>query len=112
MSGEAMAKPAVASVPPTVAALVAAIVVSAIGASWDISWHMTIGRDSFWTPAHIAIYAGGATAGLICGWLAIRTTFLATEAERAAGVRLWGGRAPFGAWVTIWGAVAMLTAGP
>src|SRR4051812_4487354 len=112
MNGDAIAKPVPGSVPLTVVALVAAIVVSAIGASWDISWHMTIGRDSFWTPAHIAIYSGGATAGLICGWLAIRTTFFASATERSAGVRLWGGRAPFGAWVTIWGAVAMLTAGP
>lgn len=97
---------------PLVAALVAAIVVSAIGAPWDISWHMTIGRDSFWTPAHIAIYTGGASAGLICGWLALRTTFFAPEAERRAGVNLWGGRAPFGAWVVIWGAIAMLTSAP
>ncbi|MBV9157528.1 MAG: hypothetical protein JO097_14790, partial [Acidobacteriaceae bacterium] len=28
-----------------------------IGAHWDISWHSSIGRDTFWTPAHMAIYA-------------------------------------------------------
>ena len=22
-----------------------------VGLLWDISWHMTIGRDTFWTPA-------------------------------------------------------------
>ncbi|HVR96765.1 MAG TPA: hypothetical protein VMW27_09135, partial [Thermoanaerobaculia bacterium] len=26
-----------------------------IGVLWDISWHATIGRDTFWTPAHLAI---------------------------------------------------------
>ena len=31
-----------------------------IGIMWDISWHETIGRDTFWTPAHMAIYLGGA----------------------------------------------------
>lgn len=92
--------------------MVIAIGVSAIGASWDISWHMTIGRDSFWTPAHIAIYLGGATVGFGCGWLAFRTTFLASEVEKRAGVGVWGARAPFGAWVSIWGAMAMLTSGP
>jgi hypothetical protein len=83
-----------------------------IGGLWDISWHMTIGRDAFWTPAHFAIYLGGALGGIACGALAIWTTFWGDAASRAASVRLWGGRAPFGAWIVIWGAVAMLTAGP
>ena len=30
-----------------------------VGVYWDISWHMSIGRDTFWTPAHLAIQAGG-----------------------------------------------------
>src|SRR5881628_2110816 len=36
-----------------------------VGVIWDISWHRSIGRDTFWTPAHLAIYLGGALAG---GW--------------------------------------------
>src|SRR5205809_557721 len=48
-----------------------------IGILWDISWHRTIGRDTFWTPAHIAIYLGGLLGGLSCGWLILRMTFLA-----------------------------------
>src|SRR5690348_932795 len=84
----------------------------AIGILWDISWHRTIGRDTFWTPAHMAIYLGGLLGGLTCGWLVIRTTFFGSDTERAAAVRLWGLRAPFGAWVTIWGTLAMLTSAP
>ena len=84
----------------------------AIGILWDISWHRTIGRDTFWTPAHLAIYLGGLLGGLTCGWLVIRTTFFGTHQERAAAVRLWGFHAPFGAWVTIWGTLAMLTSAP
>ena len=34
-----------------------------VGILWDISWHRTIGRDSFWTPAHMAIYLGGILGG-------------------------------------------------
>ena len=83
-----------------------------LGVIWDISWHRTIGRDTFWTPAHLGIYLGGVVSGLTCGWLALRTTFAGSEAERAAAVRFWGFRAPFGAWVSIWGAIAMLTSAP
>jgi hypothetical protein len=73
---------------------------------------MTIGRDTFWTPAHMAIYLGGVLAGLSGGWLAIHTTFAGTPEERAAAVPFWGFRAPLGAWVAIWGALAMLTSAP
>jgi hypothetical protein len=83
-----------------------------VGLLWDISWHMTIGRDTFWTPAHMAVYLGGVLAGLSGGWLAIHTTFAGTPAERAVAVRFWGFRAPLGAWVAIWGAIAMLTSAP
>ncbi|MEE8134608.1 MAG: hypothetical protein V3T56_06100, partial [Gemmatimonadales bacterium] len=83
-----------------------------VGVMWDISWHRTIGRDTFWTPAHMAIYVGGIVAGLSCGWLALKTTFAGGAAERAGGVRFWGFTAPLGAWVCIWGSFAMITSGP
>ena len=83
-----------------------------IGILWDISWHRTIGRDTFWTPAHIAIQLGGLLAGLTAGWLVLRTTFFGTTQEKAGAVKLWGFRAPLGAWVTIWGCLAMLTSAP
>ena len=96
------------AVPAWILSVVAATILIAIGLTWDISWHETIGRDTFWTPAHLAIYLGGAGGGLVCGWMAIRTTFLAVPSERAGSVRIWGGYAPFGAWILIWGALAML----
>src|SRR5258708_34710541 len=83
-----------------------------IGVLWDISWHRTIGRDTFWTPAHMAIYFGGILGGLTCGWLVVRTTFFATTADQKASFRLWGFRGPLGAWLTIWGALGMLTSAP
>ncbi len=84
----------------------------AIGISWDISWHESIGRDTFWTPAHMAIYLGGVMGGCIGGWLAIQYTFLAKEAGRDFSVNVLGARAPLGAWIAIWGAIAMITSGP
>jgi hypothetical protein len=84
----------------------------AIGITWDISWHESIGRDTFWTPAHMAIYLGGVLAGCVGGWLAIQHTFIAREAGRDSSVSVFGARAPLGAWISIWGAVAMITSGP
>jgi hypothetical protein len=83
-----------------------------IGMLWDISWHETIGRDTFWTPAHIVIQLGGIIPAFLFAWLALKTTFRGTEAERAASVGIFGFRAPLGAWVTMWGAAMMLTSAP
>jgi hypothetical protein len=83
-----------------------------VGVIWDISWHRSVGRDTFWTPAHMAIYLGGIVAGVACGWLVLRTTFAGTTADQAATVRFWGFRGPLGAWVCIWGAIAMIASAP
>jgi hypothetical protein len=83
-----------------------------VGVYWDISWHMSIGRDTFWTPAHLLIQAGGLIAGLSSGYVALHTTFRGSEAERASSVSFWGFRAPLGAWICIWGCGAMLTSAP
>ena len=61
-----------------------------IGVYWDISWHMSIGRDTFWTPAHLLIQAGGLLAGISSGYVALTTTFRGTAAERGASVGLLG----------------------
>ena len=108
--------PARAATPTRVSAYARAVLFGgtsiAVGILWDISWHRTIGRDTFWTPAHLAIYLGGLVGGLTCGWLVLRTTFFASREEQAGAVRLWGFRAPLGAWMTIWGTLAMLTSAP
>ena len=51
-------------------------------------------------------------SGLVGGWLALKHTFFPSSAERAASVGLFGARAPLGAWVAIWGSIAMITSGP
>ncbi len=84
----------------------------AIGITWDISWHETVGRDTFWTPAHMAIYFGGVLGGCVGGWLAFKYTFLVGPGDRDSSVGVFGARAPLGAWVAIWGALAMVTSAP
>jgi hypothetical protein len=102
----------VAAIPWPLVATVFAATSLIVGLIWDISWHLTIGRDTFWTPAHMGIYLGGTTAGLANGWVVLRTTFAGSAEARARSVRFWGFRGPLGAFVSIWGAGAMLTSAP
>ena len=83
-----------------------------IGGVWDISWHESIGRDSFWTPAHMLIYLCGILAGLGCGFLILSTTFDPSSPLRNASVRLWGFRGPLGAFIAAWGGIAMIVSAP
>lgn len=100
------------AMPWQLAAVVFAATSVIVGLIWDISWHMTIGRDTFWTPAHVAIYTGGAVAGLACGFEVLRRSFF-SGATRADGVTVWRlFNGPLGGWLCIWGAVAMLTSAP
>ena len=84
----------------------------AYGLYWDISWHQTIGRDTFWTPAHLAIHFGGILAAFTCAYLIFSTTFSKDPAAKSAGVRVWGFRGPVGAFLTAWGGATMLTSAP
>jgi hypothetical protein len=83
-----------------------------IGAHWDVSWHRSIGRDSFWTPAHMAIYACGVLAGICCGYLILFTTFAHRPQMADSSVRVLGFRGPLGAFIAAWGGIAMLTSAP
>jgi hypothetical protein len=83
-----------------------------IGVHWDISWHRSIGRDTFWTPPHIAIYLCGVIAGIWSAYLILATTFGRLPALHASSVRMWGFHGPLGAFVTAWGGVAMLVSAP
>jgi hypothetical protein len=83
-----------------------------VGTHWDISWHRSIGRDTFWTPAHIAIYLCGVLAGISCGYLILSTTFRSSSPLKEASVEIWGFRGPLGAFIAAWGGVAMITSAP
>ena len=100
------------SIPWQLAAVVFAATSVIVGLIWDISWHMTIGRDTFWTPAHLAIYTGGAVAGLACGFEVLRRSFFSTPTP-VDGVTVWRlFNGPLGGWLCIWGAIAMVTSAP
>src|SRR4051812_48789169 len=42
------------------------------GGVWDVSWHRTVGRDTFWSPPHLLLYAG-VGLGLLAGLWGVRT---------------------------------------
>src|SRR5687768_13455932 len=65
-----------------------------VGLIWDISWHRTIGRDTFWSPPHVLEQIGALVAGCSCGWIVLRMSFKGSPADQAAGVRFWGFRGP------------------
>jgi hypothetical protein len=93
-------------------AVVVAATMIVTGMIWDISWHMSIGRDTFWTPAHMLIQGGGLLAGLSSAVVALNTTFRGSPQAKASAVWFWGFRAPLGAWVAILGCGAMLMSAP
>jgi hypothetical protein len=107
-----VAVPRSGSIPWYIWTGVLAITSSSIGGAWDVSWHRSIGRDTFWTPAHMAIYACGVLAGVICSWLIVKCTFLRDPELSAASVNVFGLRAPLGVFLAGWGCVAMLTSAP
>ena len=103
----------IAAVPWYVWCAVFANTSSMIGVHWDISWHRSIGRDTFWTPAHVAIYLCGVLAGLSSAYMILSATFSRSAGQlRDAGVCIWGFRGPLGAFIMAWGGIAMLTSAP
>jgi hypothetical protein len=109
---ETSSAPRPQGVPWLVWANVIASVCIATGLYWDISWHETIGRDSFWTPAHLVIQFGALLAAFGSAWVIMRTTFGGDAEARRESVNVLGFRAPLGAFIAAWGGGAMLTSAP
>src|SRR5215472_7893149 len=63
------------AIPAYIWCMLLAITSGMIGAYWDVAWHLSIGRDTFWTPAHVAIQICGVLGGLTSGFLILSTTF-------------------------------------
>jgi hypothetical protein len=102
----------VRAIPWFIWASIAAITSAKIGGEWDISWHMSIGRDAFLTAPHVMIYLCGIIAGITCGYLILHTTFDPHSPLRASSVHVLGFQAPIGAFIAAWGGIAMITSAP
>jgi hypothetical protein len=84
---------------------------AAFGVHWDIAWHRSIGRDGFWTPPHVAIYAAAVLAAVAALAQIVPATF-GPPARRRAAVGVLGFRGPLGAFISCWGGVTMLVSAP
>src|SRR5262250_3053459 len=80
----------VSAIPWYIWTSVLAVTSTTFGLYWDISWHMGIGRDTFWTPAHLAIQFGAVITGLSCAYLILHTTFAAKGNAIENSVKIWG----------------------
>jgi hypothetical protein len=100
------------AVPWYVWSLLGAVVSVVIGGYWDISWHMSIGRDTFWTPAHMLIQLCGILAGFTCAYLILFCTSGHDPELASASVSVWRFRGPLGAFIAVWGGATMLTSAP
>ena len=108
----ASARARVAAIPWYVWCLAAAVTSDAFGGYWDISWHISIGRDTFWTPAHMMVYLAGILSGVSCGYAILTTTFGSSRELKDQSVSICGFRGPLGCFIATWGAFAMLTSAP
>jgi hypothetical protein len=101
-----------AAIPWYIWSSLVAVTSTTVGLYWDISWHIGIGRDTFWTPAHVAIQLGAVITGLSCAYLILHTTFMDNASGNENSVRIWGLRGPVGAFIAAWGGFCMLTSAP
>ncbi|HET6780772.1 MAG TPA: hypothetical protein VFH67_01615 [bacterium] len=109
----ARARARASTIPWPLYAVVVASTCIVVGLIWDVSWHRTVGRDTFWTLAHVLEQVAAVIAGLSCGWLVLKTTFAGSSQEKARSVRFWRFfQGPLGAWVCIWGTLMMIVSAP
>ena len=100
------------SIPRTIWFMVAGISITLIGGTWDFAWHMSIGRDRFWTPPHILVQSGGLLVGIACAYAILTATLAGASRARNASVQVLGFHAPSGAFVAFWGSLAMFASAP
>ena len=93
--------------------LVAGKLVGAWGLTWDIQWHLRIGRDSFWIPPHVMMYAG-VTAGFVVAFgVLVLTTWRAPDGRLRPGtIRVAGLVGTRGFHLAAWGVALVILAAP
>ncbi len=95
-------------VPWFVWASAASITCAVLGLHFDIAWHRSIGRDSFWNPAHLVLYSSGVLSATFCCYLVAATTWGHHPELQRHSIRVWGLRAPLGVFVAGWGGLGVL----
>ncbi|MCO6007003.1 hypothetical protein NE236_18610 [Actinoallomurus purpureus] len=99
--------------------VLAGTLMSLVGVSWDVQWHVDVGPDTFFTLSHLMLYCGSAIAGIASLVMVLRATFagrVGRPADPTVGgspVRVFGGTftAPLGYLVAGTGAALFLLYG-
>ncbi len=93
--------------------LLAGKLLGAWGLTWDIQWHLLIGRDSFWIPPHVMMY-GGITAGLLFVFAVLGLdTYAVKHGRRPRGaITLLGLTSTRGIHLAAWGVGLLILAAP
>jgi hypothetical protein len=93
--------------------------ITTLGISWDVQWHVDVGPDTFFTLSHLALYSGSALSGIASLVMVLMTTS-AQRADRpmprtvgGTPVRVFGGTftAPLGYLISGIGAALFLLYG-
>lgn len=101
-----------ASIPRVLWLTVAGMALTLIGGTWDFAWHMSIGRDTMWVPPHVTVQVGGILIGIAGAYAILATTLAGTPGARDASVDVLGLRGPAGAFIALWGSVAIFASEP
>lgn len=93
--------------------LLAAKLMAGWGLEWDAQWHVLVGRDSFWIPPHLLLYAGVTMLGLLTfGVLACETLGSRGGAPREGTIRMFGIVGTIGFHLAAWGVALLVLAAP
>ncbi len=94
-------------------ALLVAKLVGGWGVGWDIRWHLTIGRDSFWIAPHVMTYASVVVACALSFGVLVVETWRARRGAPAAGtVTIAGLHGTRGFHLAWWGMAIVILAAP
>ncbi len=89
--------------------LVAALLLPTIGLLWDGAWHMSFGRDTFWSPPHLLLYAGVTLSLLLSAAIIVAATF---RPGSSTDISVGPLHAPLGAFAILAGTTLVLAAAP
>jgi hypothetical protein len=93
--------------------LLVAKLVGGWGLTWDIQWHLTVGRDSFWIAPHVMIYASVVAALVIAfAVLGIDTARARRGPPPAATLTVLGITGSRGFHLAAWGMALVVLAAP
>src|SRR5438552_5182788 len=92
--------------------LLATKVAGGWGLGWDIRWHLSIGRDSFWIPPHLMTYAAVATLAIVSLGVLTLETWTARGRRRPGTLSVAGLAGTPGFHLAWWGIALTILAAP